>query len=65
DDDALIACLPTCTDATHPPLYEPVTSGAHYQMKSNRSWIGKKDLPAGQVASAESSAPAASVSTSA
>ncbi len=45
NDDAAIACLPTCTDAEHPPRYAPVTSGEHYQMKSNRSWIGKKDLP--------------------
>lgn len=45
NDDAVIACLPTCTDAAHPPRYEAVTSGEHYQMKSNRSWIGKKDLP--------------------
>ena len=45
NDDARITCLPTCTDAEHPVLYEAVTSGAHYQMKSNRSWIGKKDLP--------------------
>jgi isopenicillin N synthase-like dioxygenase len=68
NDDALIACLPTCTDATHPPLYEPVTSGAHYQGKSNSSWIGKKSLPAGQVASTalpESPAPASPASTSA
>jgi isopenicillin N synthase-like dioxygenase len=45
NDDAAISCLPTCTDAQHPARYEPVTSGEHYQMKSNRSWIGKKDLP--------------------
>jgi isopenicillin N synthase-like dioxygenase len=45
NDDALITCIPTCTSADNPVRYEPVTSGEHYQMKSNRSWIGKKDLP--------------------
>lgn len=50
NDDAPISCLPTCTDAAHPPRYETVTSGEHYQMKSNRSWIGKKALPAGTAA---------------
>lgn len=52
NDDARIACLPTCTDAEHPPKHEPATSGEHYQMKSNRSWIGKKDLPDAQAAKA-------------
>lgn len=28
NDHAGIDCLPTCTDAEHPPLYERVTSGA-------------------------------------
>jgi len=46
NDDAPISCIPTCADAGNPPRYETVTSGEHYQMKSNRSWIGKKDLPA-------------------
>lgn len=45
NDDALITCLPTCSDAEHPPRHEPVTSGQHYAVKSNRSWIGKKNLP--------------------
>ncbi|MCU0868877.1 MAG: isopenicillin N synthase family oxygenase [Burkholderiales bacterium] len=27
DHAARIECLPTCTDATHPPLYPPVTAG--------------------------------------
>lgn len=27
--DALIDCVPTCVDATHPKRYDPVTSGGH------------------------------------
>ncbi len=29
DHDATIECLPTCTDATNPPRYAPITAGAH------------------------------------
>lgn len=46
NDDALIRCIPTCADAQNPAKYDAVTSGEHYQMKSNKSWIGKRDLPA-------------------
>ena len=31
--DALIACLPSCTDATHPPLYPPTTVAEHLKAK--------------------------------
>lgn len=31
--DALIECLPTCTDAEHPPRYAPVTAGRHLVAK--------------------------------
>jgi isopenicillin N synthase-like dioxygenase len=31
--DALICCLPSCTDAEHPPLYEPVSVAAHLAAK--------------------------------
>ncbi len=31
--DALVACLPGCTDASHPPKYAPTTSGGHLREK--------------------------------
>ena len=31
--DAVIECLPTCTDAVHPPKYAPVTAGEHLMNK--------------------------------
>jgi isopenicillin N synthase-like dioxygenase len=31
--DALVACLPSCTDAAHPPKYPPTTSGGHLREK--------------------------------
>jgi len=31
--DARIECLPTCTDADHPPRYEPVLAGEHLMAK--------------------------------
>jgi isopenicillin N synthase-like dioxygenase len=31
--DALIECLPTCTSASNPPRYEPVTAGEHLMRK--------------------------------
>ncbi|HEX3089904.1 MAG TPA: 2OG-Fe(II) oxygenase family protein, partial [Ilumatobacteraceae bacterium] len=31
--DALIECLPTCTSATDPPRYPPVTAGDHLMAK--------------------------------
>ena len=34
--DALVACLPTCTDADHPPRYEPILAGEHMLAKLER-----------------------------
>ena len=31
--DALVSCLPSCTDAAHPPKYAPTTSGGHLREK--------------------------------
>lgn len=31
--DALVECLPTCTDADHPPRYAPLTAGEHLMAK--------------------------------
>jgi len=31
--DALVACLPSCTDAANPPKYAPTTSGGHLREK--------------------------------
>ncbi len=31
--DARIECVPTCTDAEHPPKYQPVTAGEHLMAK--------------------------------
>lgn len=31
--DALVSCLPSCTDAGHPPKYPPTTAGGHLREK--------------------------------
>jgi len=31
--DAVVACLPSCTDSSHPPKYPPTTSGGHLREK--------------------------------
>jgi len=31
--DAIVECLPSCTDATHPPKYASTTSGGHLREK--------------------------------
>jgi len=31
--DAVVACLPSCTDSCHPPKYPPTTSGGHLREK--------------------------------
>ncbi len=31
--DAVIECVPTCTDARHPPRYSPVVAGEHLMAK--------------------------------
>jgi isopenicillin N synthase-like dioxygenase len=35
--DAVIECIPGCSDAEHPPLYEPVTALEHIQAKAARA----------------------------
>ena len=34
--DAEVACLPTCTDADHPPRYAPILAGEHMLAKLER-----------------------------
>ena len=34
--DALVTCLPTCTDAAHPPRYPPILAGEHMLAKLER-----------------------------
>ena len=34
--DAQVACLPTCTDADHPPRYAPILAGEHMLAKLER-----------------------------
>jgi isopenicillin N synthase-like dioxygenase len=34
--DARVACLPTCTDADHPPRYAPILAGEHMLAKLER-----------------------------
>jgi isopenicillin N synthase-like dioxygenase len=41
NEDAVIACLPTCVDAGHPARYEPVLAGAHISMKLHKGWTAK------------------------
>ncbi|HSV83493.1 MAG TPA: 2OG-Fe(II) oxygenase family protein [Ramlibacter sp.] len=36
--DSLIACLPTCTDAQHPPLHAPVRYGDYLMERLNRNY---------------------------
>ncbi len=36
--DAVIECLPHCADATDPPRYEPITSGAYLLAKVNAAY---------------------------
>jgi len=38
DHTARIECLPTCTDADHPPLYAPCTAGEHLDEMFRRSY---------------------------
>ena len=35
--DAVIECLPSCTDDANPPRYAPITSGGHVAHKIDRS----------------------------
>ena len=36
--DAMIECLPTCTDAEHPPLHPPITAAEHLYEMFRRSY---------------------------
>ena len=38
DFNACVACLPTCTDASHPARYAPCTAGQHLQESFERSY---------------------------
>ena len=49
--DALITCLPSCTDATHPPLYHPVTVAEHLSAKLAGSRALNLNAGAGREAS--------------
>jgi isopenicillin N synthase-like dioxygenase len=49
--DAIIACLPSCQDADHPPLYEPVTVAEHLAAKLGGSRALKLNPDAGREAS--------------
>ncbi|MGJ7487220.1 isopenicillin N synthase family dioxygenase [Variovorax sp. LT2P21] len=41
--DALIECLPTCTDAEHPPLYPPVPYGEYLMERLNKNYDYRRD----------------------
>ena len=49
-DDALIEALPTCVDAEHPPLHEPITYGDYQRWFRNRNYAQYTDQQAGAVA---------------
>jgi isopenicillin N synthase-like dioxygenase len=36
--DALVACLPSCTDAAHPPTYEPIDYGTYLQRRLSAAY---------------------------
>ncbi len=44
--DALIECLPTCTDAQHPPRYEPVTYGEYLLERLDKNYAYRKQAHA-------------------
>jgi isopenicillin N synthase-like dioxygenase len=41
--DALIECLPTCTDADHPPQHEPVRYGDYLMHRLNKNYNYRQD----------------------
>lgn len=47
--DALIECLPTCTDDAHPPLYEPVHYGDYLLDRLNRNYDYRRAPASGTV----------------
>src|SRR3546814_19420189 len=52
DVDALIETLPSCVDAAHPDLYEPVTIGEHIAAKLAGSRAGVRNERAGRAGAA-------------
>jgi isopenicillin N synthase-like dioxygenase len=42
--DALIECLPTCTDAAHPPQHEPVLYGDYLMHRLNKNYNYRQDM---------------------
>lgn len=43
--DALIECVPSCTDDTHPPLYPPVRYGDYLMERLNKNYDYRRDTP--------------------
>ena len=41
--DAVIECLPTCTDAEHPPLHPPVPYGEYLMERLNKNYDYRRD----------------------
>ena len=37
NENALVSCLESCTDATHPPKYAPILAGEHLRQKSAKA----------------------------
>lgn len=40
--DALITCIPTCTDEHNPPRHKPVTSGSYFVARSRRLFVQRQ-----------------------
>ncbi|HWD28159.1 MAG TPA: 2OG-Fe(II) oxygenase family protein [Rhizomicrobium sp.] len=38
NSDAGITCLPTCTDAAHPPIYPPIVAGLHSEERMRQTY---------------------------
>lgn len=38
NSDAQITCLPTCTDAAHPPIYPPIVAGLHGEERMRQTY---------------------------
>ena len=38
NSDAEITCLPTCTDAAHPPIYPPIVAGLHSEERMRQTY---------------------------
>jgi hypothetical protein len=42
DMDSIVACLPSCTDAAHPPQYPPVRYGDYLMERLDRNYAYRK-----------------------